>query len=275
VWVDVPVEIDDRKAASYSKNRRASHIDAGYQLLDGEHALTFVRSRDYPDADFTRMKNQQLFFRSLADQVAKKQNVIKAPRMIAAIQPYVQTDMRLMDMIRTAQALKSAGSKRLYTATVQGEWRSPYVWADEDQLKKALEAFNAGRPFDATATVEGATAVTGSENPTIVQSQPKDITVTVRNGAGISGCAKQASSILKARRFNVTEVGNANQFVYENTTIVYKSNRSAAEKVAEVLPPGAKLVESRGMYSFKTDVLVVIGKDWDLERVPVARIMTE
>ena len=33
---------------------------------------------------------------------------------------------------------------------------------------------------------------------------------------------------------------------------------TAAEQVAQVLPPGAKLVESRGMYSFDSDVLVVI-----------------
>ena len=44
VWVNVPYTIDD-KQADHSKGDKASHIDAGYQLLDGPHALTFVRAR--------------------------------------------------------------------------------------------------------------------------------------------------------------------------------------------------------------------------------------
>ena len=43
VWVNVPHAINDKKAASQSVHQRAAKIPAGYQLLDGEHALTFVR----------------------------------------------------------------------------------------------------------------------------------------------------------------------------------------------------------------------------------------
>ena len=47
------------------------------------------------------------------------------------------------------------------------------------------------------------------------------------------------------------------------------------ELVASALPPVAKLVQSRGMYAFDSDVLVVIGKDWDISRVPVTPMTGE
>ena len=105
VWVDVPQAINDRKA-DRSPRHRAAKVPAGYQKLDGEHALTFVRSRDYPDADWTRMKNQQAFFKALADQVSKASSFSKIPGTISAVAPHVRTDLSLMDMIRTAQSLR-------------------------------------------------------------------------------------------------------------------------------------------------------------------------
>jgi len=281
VWIDVPTEINDRKAASHSPDRRAFHIDAGYQLLDGEHALTFVRSRDFADADFSRMKNQQLFFKALADQVSKKQNLARLPRIVSAVAPYIKTDMSLMEMVRTAQALKNAGGDRVYTASITGDWRSPFVWPDEEKKAELIDAFTHGRSFEPTP----AAGTTGTAEPTSTTSKsaddepatlrPQDITVAIRNGAGIVGCAKQASSILKARSFKVGDVGNANQFVYPNTLVVYKKDKNAAEQVASVLPPGTKLVESRGMYAYDGEVLVVIGKDWDVSRVPVTPVKTQ
>ena len=83
------------------------------------------------------MKNQQIFFKALADQVAKIDNVAKLPSVVSAVAPYIATDMSLVDMIRLAQALKSAGSENLYTATAKGEWRSPYIYVDQANLEQA------------------------------------------------------------------------------------------------------------------------------------------
>ncbi len=85
--------------------------------------------------------------------------------------------------------------------------------------------------------------------------------MTVRNGAGQEGVASSAAAILKAAGFSVGEVGNANQFVYDKTLIVYKDNKAAADLVAKSLPTGS-VIAGRNMYEFTTDVLVVVGKDW-------------
>ncbi|MGB4442416.1 MAG: LCP family protein [Coriobacteriia bacterium] len=248
VWIDVDTEIDDEKASSHG-SYTASHIDEGYQLLDGDHALTFVRSRDFPDADFTRMRHQQQFFKALADQTTQFENVLRIPGMVKDVAQYMSTDMNINQIVDVALALRDMGGANVQTATVMGEWKSPYVWPDEDRKEFLVAAMTAGLPFDATATVE--TAI-----------DPSAITVAVRNGAGIEGCASVAAGILTEAGYVVGEVGNANQFVYDETLVVYKDNAAAATAVASALPQ-ARVVESRGMYSFTTDVLVVVGKDYD------------
>ncbi len=248
IWIDVDVKIDDWKAASGSPGHRAQLIEPGYQKLDGEHALTYVRSRAFPDADFTRMKHQQAFFRALAKQMAAPGNFFKIPTVVNSISKYITTTMPVGDIIATAQALQGIDPDAIQTATVTGEWRSPYVWTDEERKAELIDAFTSGRSFDATPAAEAAIT-------------PSSVKVTVRNGAGQEGVASSAAAILKAAGFSVGEVGNANQFVYDKTLIVYKDNKAAADLVAKSLPTGS-VIAGRNMYEFTTDVLVVVGKDW-------------
>lgn len=272
VWIDVPVAIDDIKA-DQSYKHRASKIDAGLQRLDGEHALTFVRARhQFADQDFSRMRNQQLFFMALAEQIGKVGNVAKLPQIVSSVAPYIQTDMSLVDMIKMAQALRGAGRDNIYTATMKGEWKSPFIYPDTEQLSELVKAVKDGRSFEPTPTVKSSSAASAT---TAAAKKPSQIKITVRNGSGMSGVAKQAASILKAKTFTVGEVGNANQNVYGNTMIIYKDDRAAAELVALAMPPGTKIVQSRGMYSFTTDILVVVGKDWDVAKVPAAPITSQ
>jgi len=265
VWVNVPVTINDTEADNTHGNV-ASHIDAGYQLLDGNHALTFVRARhQFVDQDFSRMKNQQIFFKALADQVAKVDNIAKLPGVVSAVAPYITTDMSLVDMIKLAQALKGAGSKNLYTATVQGEWHSPFIYVDQDNLDKLVGDIKNGVPFEKSKETSAA----------VTTKKPSQVKVTIRNGAGIPGVAKQASTILQAKGFRIGDVGNANQNVYKKTLIIYKSDTAAAQLVAQYLPPGTTIVQSRGMYAYTGEILVVIGKDWDVTKVPAAPVVTQ
>jgi len=273
VWIDVPVEINDDEADP-SKGNKYSHIDAGWQRLDGNHAITFVRARhQFADQDFSRMKNQQKFLKAAAEQLATKTSIAKIPRIVSTAAPYLSTDMTLMEMLRTAQAMKGAGGSNVYTTTLPGYWKSPYIWPDEAKMKKVLAKFEAGEPFKKKKSTEP-TATAEATTTAAAATDPKDVSVTIRNGAGIAGCAKQASSILKARAYNVEDVGNANQFVYDKTLVVYKKDKGAAEQVQAVLVPGTKVVESRGMYSFDTDILVVVGNDWHVSKIPVAPVKT-
>ena len=278
VWMNVPVAIYDKSAASQSVHQRAAKIPSGWQKLDGEHALTFVRARhQFADQDFSRMKDQQLFAKAVADQIAKPANLPKLPAIISAAAPYLQTDMNLMGLLRTAMAMRSAGSKNVYTATVLGNWKTPYIYPDDTLKEKLVADMESGLPFDkkqAAAEAAAAAAATTSTATSVSAVKPAAITITIRNGSGVSGVAKQAGMILKARGFNVKTVGNAGQNVYKTTMVVYKKNLAAANAVAAQLMPDGKVVASRGMYSYPTEILVVVGRDWDVSQIPAAPVNT-
>jgi len=254
--IDVPQRIDD-PLADYTGGK-ATVIDAGPQILDGAHALTLMRSREtYPDQDFTRMKMQQLFFKALVDQLAStsKSQLLK---VVDEASHYVSTDLSLTEIQNLAQVFKGVKSESLYTTTLPGNWVSPFVIPDEAGKATILNKFAAEEPFDSTQQAK------------VTKIDPSTITVTVQNGTQRTGVAKQAAQILLAHGFNVGEVGNApNQSVYQQSFIYYKTTKAAADNVAQSLPPGTKVVQNNGLQNFSSEVLVIIGQDWDLSKVPV------
>ena len=95
------------------------------------------------------------------------------------------------------------------------------------------------------------------------QVDPGSFTITVRNGSGVTGGASQIADALKDRGFDVTETGNTDTYAYDETLVVYNDDayEAAAETVVSSLGMG-RTVAGAGFYTFDTDVLVVLGKDW-------------
>lgn len=85
----------------------------------------------------------------------------------------------------------------------------------------------------------------------------------------------QAAGVLQTHGFVIQSTGNANMNVYKQTLVIYHGDKSLADLVAQYLQPGVKLVPAAGLYSFTGDVLVMVGKDWDLSKAPVAAIQTK
>ncbi len=247
VWVNVDVKIDDPKAAAANPGREGQHIEPGYQRLSPAEALVYVRSRDFPDADFTRMRHQQEFFKAVARQSMTIANFFKIPKLVRETSRFTLTDMSVGQLVRVARSLRGVSDKDLDTATLSGEWRSPYIYIDENLRADLLSRMMAGRAFE-ESTVAGVAV-------------PADVSIAVRNGSGISGVATQVGDSLTSRGFDVREVGNAKRSNYDKTLVIYRDTPGEAQSVATELGQG-QLIQSGGQYQFETDVLVVVGRDW-------------
>jgi len=252
VTVNVPERINDPEAAGYV--RAATVIEAGEQRLNGARALTFVRSRQFSSGDFARMQNQQTFLRAVLVEAFKPTNVLRMPALVDTAAKQVTTDMSIGQLLSLANQMRGMKDSALQAATMPGSPKSirggSYVVPDEEAFAQMIERMKAGKPLDPS-----------TEDPQAVML-PEDISVTVRNGAGIAGVANDAASRLQAQRYDVVEVGNMNQFVYDDTLVVYKGDDKAkAELVVAALGKG-RTVNARGMYAFESDILLVVGKDW-------------
>ncbi len=270
VTIDVPFRINDPMAANHVKS--AQIIEKGVQKLDGAHALTFVRARhQFPSQDIQRMANQQYFIKELVKQ-AKTQaaNPFKTFAIVNAFARAVKTDLTIQELAGLAIDFKGMQDSDMQTVTMPGGDQTingiSYIIPNISGMKEIVRKMEAGLPIDPKAA-----ALSANTTATATAVAPATVQIAVRNGAGVSGLSKQALDILVKAGFKVPESGNMSQFVYPKTIVVYKTDAQKAKAVAVAQALGqGELVVSRGMYSFVTDVLVVVGKDWDAKKAPGA-----
>ena len=140
VTVDVPERIDDPNAGDQI-------IEAGEQVLDGQQALIFARSRDYADGDFTRTSNQRLLIEAMLTKVLQLP-VNEIPGAITEMSKCVITDMEVADIISLANEFKDFGSLVVYSAMVPSTTGMidgvSYVIAIDSQVDEMMQLFNAG-----------------------------------------------------------------------------------------------------------------------------------
>ena len=86
--------------------------------------------------------------------------------------------------------------------------------------------------------------------------------ISVKNGSGIAGCANEAAAKLTPDGA-IVETGNADDFNYSQTLIIYEdsSQSEEAQKIADLLGVG-QVKQNDGTYAFSGDFLVVVGSDW-------------
>ena len=260
VWVNVPTRIFDPKAANHDYT--AELIKPGYQKLDGKHALTFVRSRNFPMADYVRMKNQQVFIKALLKQTLQAGNIFKINAITGAMLKNVVTDMKVDQILSLASDFRDMNPKTVETATMPSTpkmvYGIDYVVLDDAAMRDMIAKLAAGRPIDKTAQASAVAAASQAASSVV---DPKTVTVDVRNGAGGKAVASTNAAKLSAAGFVIQKTGNAARFVYPQTLVIYKDDQGAAQAVQAALGFGT-LVMSENRYSFTSKVLVVVGMDW-------------
>ncbi len=159
--VDVEVEsrVNDPKAGD-------AVIEPGLQHLDGEAALTFARSRQYVDGDFTRTANQRKLIGALIDKVVTLP-ITDLPGVIQSAAQCVTTDLSVSDIVALAEQFKDEGDITIYSAMVPSTTgmidEVSYVFTDKTALAEMMRIVEEGG--DPSGITASASAYEGtSEN---------------------------------------------------------------------------------------------------------------
>lgn len=245
IEVDVTEEVDDPNAGD-------AYLPTGAQTLDGAEALTFLRASNFADGMEVQAANQRAFLTALSLRLLGDGSLGFLTTLDGAGDAF-QTDLSATAALSIADALRGMDASTVYGALVPGyestrSETTTYV-ASSDSWKSMMELVEAG----SEPVVE----------KTAPQVDPGSFTITVRNGAEITGGAAQMTETLKGFGFDVTETGNMDTYAYNETLVVYNDDEfeAAAETVVASLGIG-RTVAGTGFYTFDTDVLVVLGKDW-------------
>ncbi len=116
------------------------HFTAGTRHLTGAEALKVVRFRHnndgtgYGSEDIGRMKTQQDFLKAVAKQTLRPANLTKVSQFAKIFQQYVKTDLELGELAWLGQEAFSMGADNVNFSTLPGEWHSPYIYLNADEV---------------------------------------------------------------------------------------------------------------------------------------------
>ncbi len=252
LWFDAPVR---------DKHTGLSVPSAACQVLDGEQARKFVRSRylEYKGADgrwhtdgtadLGRITRQQVFIRrAIAKAVGKGlTNPATLNQLVSAGVDNVRLDHRLNagDLLDLGRQFARFNSQDLVGYSIPSEpFRTGAGAAVERPLMREAEPMlNIFR---------------GLPPGTI---SPGSIDVRVLNGSGVAGRAADAAGALKAIGFPIKFVGSYTRGTVKRTTVVFgDGGEAAARLVARHITGGAPLVHDATVA--KGEVVVVTGSDF-------------
>jgi LCP family protein required for cell wall assembly len=142
VTVNVPLDI------SYD----GQYLSAGEQHLNGQQALLMSRSRNFPDGDFQRMKNQRILMQAIAKDILHA-SPTAMPGLISGLADCVSSDVNstgALDLVLKLQGMDTKNN--LYMATIpsrsSNEGGVSYVVVEEEPFAAMLEKFKTGQPLE-------------------------------------------------------------------------------------------------------------------------------
>jgi len=228
-------------------------VEAGAQILDGEQALAYARSRKYQEYqneswvsveanDIGRTQRQQQVVRAILAELKTPGSIAEAGQIAGAIAQHMTVDAGLA---ASSVASLAWDFRNLVTGNVEGHTLPVYgdsvggasvVRAAEPEATAMIEVFTSG-----AATVSAA-----------------PLRIHVLNGNGVVGAAGAMSERLAESGFEIAGVGNADARNYANTTVLVPEGSEAGNQIVGQLGFG---VVQFGSVDNEYDAVVIVGAD--------------
>jgi LCP family protein required for cell wall assembly len=116
--VDFEVEKDMKYSDAEDGHEYDINLKKGFQHLDGKKALQYVRFRHDALSDFTRTERQRNFLQAVAGKMQTTASLLRLPRILSAIDPYVETNLSTTDMLKLASLAYDAKTDGIGTAQI-------------------------------------------------------------------------------------------------------------------------------------------------------------
>ena len=118
----VPIDVPDDMDYDDEFQNLSIHIKKGYQVLDGQTAMGFVRFRSgYVNADIGRQNAQKMFMTAFFTQVQNKFSVSTITKIVEEALKNITTDINLADAIYYAKSALSVDLSNLNMMSLPGE----------------------------------------------------------------------------------------------------------------------------------------------------------
>ena len=245
------VPIDFPYAARDSKS--GLDVAAGTELLNGDQALAYARSRRYQELqdgswrsvdadDIGRTSRQQDVMRGLLSRLKSPASIAEAGNIASTVSPHLTVDSNLAGESVSSMVWDYKG---IITGSINGETLpttgrtingASVQVAKEPEASALLASFRAGT--------------------TSVATEP--LSLEVLNGSGTNGAASEMSERLESLGFSVESIGNAGTNSYAETTVVVPDGSDDGDTIVSALGFG---VVQFGTVDNGYDAVVIVGSD--------------
>jgi LCP family protein required for cell wall assembly len=225
-------------------------LEPGYQKLDGEQALDFVRFR-HTDSDVYRNARQQLFIEALKDRFSSGFSLFSIPKIIGAVKGSIEIGSggcstcapSFKEIESYAGLAYNLPPGHLFRESIQN--LQPYgasgaeLFAATSDVQAAVDQFE--HP-DVTLAQRANAVALGKKPKAPKQAALKTsaITTLVLNGTTVPGLARDTSYKLAVAGYHTVQLppdvlADAPSQSYYSTTVYYDSVQPNAKRAAAVL----------------------------------------
>jgi polyisoprenyl-teichoic acid--peptidoglycan teichoic acid transferase len=245
VTVNVPKDL------KYRDDSQHLYIDLkkGKQHLNGNQVLQLLRFRQDALGDLGRIQRQQSVIQAILEQTLTPATVSKIPSIIPAVQGYIDTNLKVEELLAVASFVVQNKSDRPQTLILPGDFNgnrrgTVSYWLPNENKIKTLVGQHFGREEFASGII-----------------QPSRVRIAIQDSTG----DRQA---VKALVKKLTAAGYQNIYVAEplaeplgvTRTIAQQGDEASAKAIQTQLGLGEVRVEASG--NVGSDVTIQVGRDW-------------
>lgn len=292
VEVEVEKGFSDYQYPAANFSYQTISFEKGQQIMDGERALQFVRSRhgtNGEDSDFARSKRQQKILLAIKEKI-EQENILTQPQRLWQIynsfKNNISSNLDLSQAIRLAKLITNVDYEKITAQVIELEPKGPLMSevlpdgafvlkpknGNFDEL--ALMAKNLLNP-ESAAELRAGQQIGSLEN--LPESKPK---VIILNGTNLINLAQKTGEELKTLGFEITQIGNISNKNYKEN-YVYKLNplieeektkliqKTLSAKIIQEIDPDLKNLfdqnttpsqeQNSSGKKFKADFLIILG----------------
>lgn len=267
VLVDVPEEILVWPNAQMEGDMK--RLYPGEQVLPGNLALGYVRTRDTLEGDFGRNKRQQQVLVALQKKVFSYEIlptlIPRLPGLYRDLSSNVETNLTLNQLITLAWAVRDINPQSVQARVI----REPVVTADLNDRNQYILVPDLGLIREMWLEMQSIVA-TPIPEPTREPSpqeylEAENASIRVLNATSSPGLASETADFLVANGINVSEFGNAAKFKDQTLIYDYSGNPHTVRAILNLMGYNDTRLFYKSDPSTTVDVEIVLGADWVME----------
>lgn len=232
------------------------NLQSGYQRLDGEQALDYVRYR-HNDGDFARIARQQLFLSELKRQTNQFGNLTRLNSFAKIFGDSTQTTIRDVDeLLSIIQLGLTIPEERIARTSITGDLATrggaSVVLTYPSIVQEKVNEWRDPEFLNQTGS-PSSTEPVSDDNPTII----------VQNAGNRLLAGSEMAELLREEGYDATHQGAGTRSDLETSIVRYRQGaKQAAKRLQSRLGPVAGISLAEDGETGSADLLVLVGSDF-------------